>query len=188
MDTSFTAFIFHGTAGYPEENWFPWLKSELERRGFNVVVPQFPTPEGQTPEAWFKVLAPHLSRITPDTLMFGHSLGGTFLLRVLERLDIQIGAAFFVASPVGILPIKNYSTDKPFLEAPFDWQTIRLRARDFFVFHSDNDPFVGLENGKALAEHLNVKLNLVPGAGHFNAASGYTAFEALLPLVDELRF
>ena len=23
-------FIFHGTEGYPEENWFPWLKEKLE--------------------------------------------------------------------------------------------------------------------------------------------------------------
>lgn len=181
-----TAFIFHGTDGNPEENWFPWLKSELKNRGFDVVVPQFPTPKGQTPEAWFKVLEPYLNRILSDSLMVGHSLGGTFLLRVLERIDIQIRAAFFVASPVGIMPIKNYATDKPFLEKPFDWPAIRRHARDFFVFHSDNDPFVGLENGKALAGHLGVELNLVPGAGHFNTAAGYTTFEALLPLVDGL--
>ncbi|KKS50273.1 MAG: hypothetical protein UW01_C0001G0132 [Candidatus Nomurabacteria bacterium GW2011_GWA2_43_66] len=23
------AFIFHGTEGHPQENWFPWLKKEL---------------------------------------------------------------------------------------------------------------------------------------------------------------
>lgn len=108
-----TAFIFHGTAGHPGENWFPWLKTELEKRGFEVIVPQFPTSEGQTPETWFKVLEPHLCCITADSLMFGHSLGGTFLLRVLERIDVQIHAAFFMVSPVGILPIKNYATDKP---------------------------------------------------------------------------
>ena len=41
-------FIFHGTGGYPKENWFPWLKQQLEIKGFNVTVPQFPTPEGQS--------------------------------------------------------------------------------------------------------------------------------------------
>ena len=37
-------FIFHGTEGYPEENWFPWLKEKLENKGYKVFVPQFPSP------------------------------------------------------------------------------------------------------------------------------------------------
>ncbi len=44
-------FIFHGSSGYPEENWFPWLKQKLEDKGLEVFVPKFPTPEGQSFEA-----------------------------------------------------------------------------------------------------------------------------------------
>ena len=35
-------FIIHGWEGFPEEGWFPWLKSELEAKGFEVFVPQLP--------------------------------------------------------------------------------------------------------------------------------------------------
>lgn len=52
------AFIFHGAGGHPEENWFPWLKRELEAKGLEVFVPKFPTPEGEGLEAWLKVLEP----------------------------------------------------------------------------------------------------------------------------------
>ena len=29
-------FIVHGWDGYPEEVWFPWLKKELEAKGFEA--------------------------------------------------------------------------------------------------------------------------------------------------------
>ena len=34
------AIVIHGTEGYPEENWFPWLKKELEQKDYIVSVPQ----------------------------------------------------------------------------------------------------------------------------------------------------
>jgi uncharacterized protein len=179
-----TAFIFHGTDGCPEENWFPWLKMELEKLNFNVIIPQFPTPEGQTPETWFQVLDKYKEFFNEETLMFGHSLGGTFLLRVLEKYDVKIKAAFFISAPVGILPIKNIKTDKPFLEKEFEWGRIRNSAEKFFVFHSDNDPFVCIENGQELAKHLGLKLSFIPNSGHFNEAAGYTKFNKLLELID----
>ena len=38
-------FVIHGWGGYPEEGWKPWLKKELEKRGFTVFVPAMPDTE-----------------------------------------------------------------------------------------------------------------------------------------------
>lgn len=102
-----TAFIFHGTGGYPEENWFPWMRDKLEALGYEVIVPQFPTPDNQTPESWFEVFHQHDSKLNDETVIFGHSLGGSFLLHVLQNLTHPIKASFFIAAPVGVQPIKN---------------------------------------------------------------------------------
>jgi len=42
--------FFHGAYGDGQENWFPWLKGELEEIGCTVIVPVFPTPENQSLE------------------------------------------------------------------------------------------------------------------------------------------
>jgi predicted alpha/beta-fold hydrolase len=36
-----TAFIIHGAYGKSRENWFSWLKEELEKEGYQVYVPDF---------------------------------------------------------------------------------------------------------------------------------------------------
>jgi predicted alpha/beta hydrolase family esterase len=48
------AFIIHGSYGHPKENWFPWLKNELEKLNYKVFVPAFPTPQNQSLASWFK--------------------------------------------------------------------------------------------------------------------------------------
>ncbi|MBI4453381.1 alpha/beta hydrolase [Candidatus Woesearchaeota archaeon] len=179
------AFIFHGTSGYPEENWFPWLKERLESLNYRVFVPQFPTPENQSLENWFKVFEKYKKYYTLDTILIGHSLGGAFLLRVLEKYNIKIKAAYIIAAPIGVLPIKNYDGDKLFIKHAFDWEKIKSHAGKFFVFHSDNDSYVCLGNGEKLAKHLKTELTFIPNAGHFNAKAGYLKFELLL---DKIRF
>lgn len=174
------ALIIHGTEGYPEENWFPWLKKELEGYGYRVTVPQFPTPQNQTPEHWFEVLKPYEDSFNEETILIGHSCGGAFLLRVLEKIPAKINAAVFVAASAGIKPIKYYEADRPFVEKPFNWEKIRNSAGHFLVFHSEDDPLICPENGEKIAKEVGAEFIKLKDAGHFNAKAGYITFELLL--------
>lgn len=181
MSKTPSIFIFHGTEGYPEENWFPWLKAELEAKGYKVIVPQFPSPP-EVPakiSEWFEVLDRYSGDIGEDTVFVGHSLGGLFILKIFEKLDHKIKAAVFVGAPIGEKPLFNYERDASFSGFEFDWQNIKRKADTFIVYQSDNDPLVGINNGKKLAENLGVKLSFIPNAGHFNKDAGYTKFEDL---------
>lgn len=179
------AFIFHGTAGYPTENWFPWLKEKLEAKGLEVFVPQFPTPEGQSFEAWVEVLEPYLSKIDENTILVGHSLGGEFLLKLLESGEQKVKIAVFVGTPIGVKPILNYDRDAAFINGfNFNWDKIKNKAQAFIVYQSDNDPYVGLGNGQELAKQLGTELSFIPNAGHFNEKAGYLKFEGLLSKLE----
>lgn len=181
-------FIFHGTEGHPEENWFPWFKQELKRDGIEVIVPQFPSPPVVPAKIaeWFDVLKQYEEHINEGTILVGHSLGGIFLLRVLERLDHPVKASFFVGTPVGVRPIKNWERDEKFSGFDFDWEKIKRNAGKAVVYQSDDDPYVGLGNGEKLAKELGVDLTFIPNAGHFNARAGYTEFKELLGEVKKI--
>lgn len=181
-------FIFHGTEGHPGENWFPWLKDKCETTGANVTVPQFPSPPVIPAKIseWFDVLKQYEDEITENTIIVGHSLGGVFTLRVLEKLEHPIKAAFLVGAPIGVKPILNYDRDSSFSGFDFDWPNIVDKAKSFEVFQSDDDPYVSLGNGQELANRLGIDLTFVRGAGHFNKSAGFTSFDLLWQKLEPL--
>jgi len=67
-----------------------------------VIVPRFPTPEGESLTAWLKILDRYKENIDEKTILVGHSKGGLFTLRVLETLKEPIYATFLISAPVGI--------------------------------------------------------------------------------------
>jgi len=174
-------FIIHGAFGSPNENWIPWLKLELEKLNKPVITPTFPTPDNQSLENWLKAFKNYQDEITQDSIVIGHSLGVAFVLNVLEILDKPIKSAFLVSGFIDSLGDPEFDRiNKTFLNRKFDFEKIRKNCKKFYVFHSDNDPYVPLKFGEDLAEKLNSELILIKNAGHFNADAGFTKFNELL--------
>ena len=179
--------IVHGSFGCPAENWFPWLKEELEKLGCKAFVPKFPTPEGQSLKNWLTAFEEYRQHLNEETVLVGHSLGPAFILSVLEELEKPVKAALFVAGFTGKLNNPKFDEmNRSFAEKEFNWEKIRKNCGQFFVFHADNDPYVPLEKAKELANNLGVEPIIVREAGHFNDASGYTKFLLILEKIKSL--
>jgi predicted alpha/beta hydrolase family esterase len=174
-------FLIHGAYGNPEENWFPWLKKELEKLDCWVYAPKFPTPEKQSLENWRKVLERYEQHINGDTIFIGHSAGAAFILSVLETLRQPVKASFLVAGWVGSLGIPRFdSVNATLTGKEFRWHEIRRNCRQFHVYASDNDPYVPLVKTKEMADNLLTQVKLITHAGHFGISNGYRQFEVLL--------
>lgn len=173
--------IVHGTGGNPEGNWFPWLKSELEKLNCRVFVPRFPTPEDQSLENWLSAFKDYRQYLNGDSIVVGHSLGPSFLLSVLENVKEPIKSAFFVSGFTGLLGNAEYDAlNRSFVTRRFDWGRIIKNCKRFYVINSDDDPYVPLEKGRELAENLGTEVIVLKKAGHINKESGYVRFDFLL--------
>ena len=178
---TYNVFIIHGSYEIPNENWFPWLKKELESLGYKVYVPKFPTPKEQKLYSWLNVFKDYEKNLDEYSILVGHSIGCAFILSILERLNIKIEASFLVAGFLGTLGNDFYdSISKTFTQKHFNWKKIKSNCDNFFVYNSDNDSHVALSKGEDIAKKLDVKLNIIKNAGHFNEKSGYKKFELLL--------
>ncbi len=174
-------FLIHGSYGNPEENWFPWLKKELEMKGHNVFVPKFPTPYGQFLENWITILDDYRQYIDSNTIFVGHSLGSAFILKALELMKSPVRACFFVAGFVSSLNNQKFDRiNKTFVEGQYLWNITKHLSERFFVYASNNDPYVPYRKTRELAKKVRTNVVMVKKAGHFNSAAGYNKFDLLL--------
>ena len=187
-------FIVHGWASSPEDGWFPWLKKELEQKGFQVEVPAMPDPDEPKIESWVQALSEAVGRADEDTFFVGHSIGCQTILRFLERLpaDQKIGGMALVA---GWLTLQGLETDeeeemaRPWLEKPIQFEKVKAQAGSIVALFSDDDPFVPRENEELFEKRLGAKIIVEHGKGHFSEGDGVkelpSALEAVLAMAQD---
>ena len=92
-------FIVHGWGGRPDEAWFPWIKKELEDKGYKVFIPAMPETDEPKMELWIPFLSQLVGKPDLNTFFVGHSIGCQAIIRYLETLPegVKIGGAVFVA-------------------------------------------------------------------------------------------
>jgi len=183
--------ILHGTTGTPDGNWFPWLKKELEKMGHNVLVPQLPTPEGQNPESWLKVIKKSVDKLggTNNLVFVAHSMSPLSVCHFLEFINEEIKACFFVSGFAGMPDneIEPYSTlNPPFINRKIDWGKVKKGCKNTYCFSGDNDPYVPISIQKKFASKCGAREHIIiKDGGHLNSEFGYTKFPLLLEKIKK---
>lgn len=174
--------IVHGAYGHPFENWFNWMKTELESLGIECFVPQLPTPDGQELKNWLHVFNSTVSpMITHDTILIGHSLGLAFLLRWLEQANQSVFSTILVGPFIGAVGIQKFDKiNESFFENGFDWHSIINKSKQFFCYHGSNDPYISRSNFNFIANNLQARKITISQGGHLNEAAGFSSFPQLL--------
>lgn len=168
-------FIVHGWDGTPQEGWFPWLKRELEKKGFEVCVPQLPDTESPRIFKWVPALAAAVGTPDSKTYFVGHSMGCQAIARYLETMpeDQKVGGAVFVAGFFKHLAGLEddpgvHETATHWLETPIDLNKVKTRLPKSIAIFSDDDPWVPLDNQDDFKTKLDSEIVIEHAKGHFN--------------------
>ncbi len=179
-------FIIHGWDFNPNMNWYPYIKKELEKKGFDVFVPLMPNTSEPKIEEWVKHLKKIVGKLDNNTYFIGHSIGCQTIMRYLEKEDFsgKIEKIVFVA---GWFKLDNLEGDeveaiaKPWLETKMDLKKVKQKINKLTVFLSDNEPYGFVkDNEKIFKEKLDAKVTILKNKGHFTQDDGVTEIKEIL--------
>ena len=171
------ALILHAWYNKPENHWYPWLKKELETKGYDVALPELPTMNTALPDLaqQLKVAEKFL---TKDTVVIGHSLGCLLAMRLAETHSYQ-----------KMILVAGWDFNDLTPEHRLFWQTlmnhaaIKKHVKEIYVISSDNDPYITAFLAEEMCKRLGGKFILIKGAGHFTKQYGVTEIPEIITLV-----
>ena len=176
------AIIVHGAGGTPQDHWYPWLKIELEKKGYVVQIPQLPKSEDPKISEWLPVLMKE-EDFSKETVVVDHSAGATIILPLLETLTVKIKQAILVSG-------YSYATGKNggdgILKLNYDWEKIRENVNEIIFVNSDNDPWGCSDlQGRRMLDLLGGVQIVLKGQGHMGSYFHKQAYETF-PLLSRL--
>lgn len=198
--------IMHGSYGSPEENWFRWLEKELKQLGHEVILEQFPVDSWdeiekigadkigsyeaiETLTSWEEYFVNHiLPQIKDQEIGFvGHSIAPVFMLHMLNKYDIKLKKAIYVAPCFNIPDApavwQFYPVNKTFYSYDFDFEKIKSQIGKSYVVYGDNDPYVPATEPPLFAQKLGAEICVVPGGGHCGGI--FKEFPLLLEIIKK---
>ncbi len=177
------AIILHGWDSSPDFFWFPWLKQDLEKRGYKVWAPQLPHPKEADLKYWVPFVLEN-GHFDEETVIISHSAGGPLAIAIIEKLQTSIKKAVLVAG--WIEPLKK-GEPEVILQDSYNFEKIRKNCKEFIFIHSDNDPWgCNDKMGEIMRNKIGGKLIVLKGEGHFGSSTfnqPYKEFPLLLELI-----
>ena len=180
--------ILHGTMGSPAGNWFGWLQVELKAKGLQVWLPELPNPEQPSLKQWAEFVATNCPfDLDQETLIVGHSSGAILALVLTQKSAVELGGIVCVS--VFHDNSLNWDANSKLFDVEFDYQAIKKHAKTRLVIHSDDDPYVPVEQAKFVAQQIDAEFLLIPNQGHFNLekSADYKQFPKLIEMLQDRR-
>lgn len=167
--------IIPDTVKSDNQNGLNWIKTELKKR--NIKVTDVGFPEEYSFNEWEKALAPFTKDIGISTIFIAIGGGVPFILKQIELRPITSMGIFLIGGFTGKTGTKEYDNN---LIEDINFQEIKKKVMRFFIYNSQDDPLVPIDNGQQLAKNLDTDLFELEDSGHFNKDQSHEDFEEIL--------
>ena len=184
--------LIHGLYGHSKENWLPWFKKQMEKNGYEVLIPDLPNNERPSLAEWLKALGNLGIRKGDQLFIVGHSLGAPTACQFILKNKLRVEKLILVA-PTGKSQNENNFANlqkagcskeainciKDFNDANTGLGKLKKSVENSVVYFSDNDPYIPLDVQNDYRA-LGAEEKLLRSKGHFNSNAGVVELPEIL--------
>lgn len=172
--------LIHGNNGSkPTDNWFYYVKEELEKMGVPAVAPQFPDGDLARASYWIPFLENDL-KVDQNTILVGHSSGAIVSMRFAEKHKI-----------FGSILVGTYYTDlgyekeklSGYFDHPWNWEAIKKNQNWIVEFASTDDPWIPINEPRHVCDKLNTEYYEFNNQGHFGGDYNKVTFPEVVQVL-----
>lgn len=177
--------LIHGFNGIPKV--FKYFKEELENKGYNVILPNFPVREEITIDRYFKVFDEYRELFNENLIVIAHSIGNPMFIKYISQNNYKIGkyislAGFSKAYYNERRDVLNEKVKLTILTDKEKEDTIKLINERYSVY-SDNDHIVPFELLESYCTDIRSKSILINNIGHMGNKSGLETLPEVIDLI-----
>jgi predicted alpha/beta hydrolase family esterase len=161
------------------DNWYPWLKGELDKKGYETYFPDIPELRKAVPDmAKILKFIESLKAIDKDTIIIGHSIGNLLAMRLAEKHKLK-----------QMILVSAWDYDDlceghvKFWKTKINHAKIKKNVKDITVVHSNNDPYFTQSSAEGTTKRLGAKFVLIKGGGHFGSKEKTKKLPQILKLL-----
>lgn len=177
--------LIHGFNGIPKI--FYYLKQELEKDNYNVILPEFPIKENITIQGYFNIFDKYNSFFNNKLIVIAHSIGNPMFIKYISKNNLKIGqyislagfsASFYNAGK----DILNEKVKLTVLTETEKKNTEKLISERYSIYSNDDHivPFKLLEE---FCQDINSKPILIKNIGHMGKKSGLEELPQVIDLI-----
>lgn len=177
--------LIHGNGGSTvNDNWFPWVKDELEKLGLNVIARTFPDNKFARKDIWLPFIENDL-KADENTIIIGHSSGAVAAMRYAEENKI------FGSILVGACYTDLGDSDEKisgYYDTSWNWELIKKNQNWIVQFSSIDDPYIPISEARYIHEKLHTEYYEYKDKGHFGWDKGMKKFPEIIEIIKNKIF
>lgn len=178
-------FLIHGFNGIPKI--FEYFKEELEKQGYNVIMPEFPVREEITVDGYFEIFDKFKEFFNENLMVVAHSIGNPMFIKYIAKNKFKVGKYISLAgfSKDFFNEGKDVLNEKVKLTVLTETElnSAKTLINKRYSIYSYNDHLVPLNLLEQYCKEIDSEAIPIEGIGHMGKTSGLKELPEVIKLI-----